>query len=70
MIVVSGIGESHSALRASRDAVEPNWDIIHAQSKRKTGVKPIFFLSGIGESNPLLILGKDAYYRCTNPATK
>ena len=26
--------------------------------------------SGIGESDPLLILGKDAYYRCTNPAIK
>ena len=25
-------------------------------------------LSGIRESNSLLILGKDAYYRCTNPA--
>ena len=26
-------------------------------------------MSGIRESNPLLILGKDAYYHCTNPAT-
>ena len=28
----------------------------------------LLHMSGIGESNPLLILGKDAYYQCTNPA--
>ncbi len=28
----------------------------------------LLVLSGIRESDPLLILGKDAYYQCTNPA--
>jgi hypothetical protein len=31
-------------------------------------LRPFLIWSGIRESNSLLILGKDAYYRCTNPA--
>jgi hypothetical protein len=38
------------------------------RDKRSLSLALHYVQSGIGELNPLLILGKDAYYRCTNPA--